>query len=1720
MSYNKKQVLESNLEAIKLAFKIVGENKTELSLDEIQTLENYQGFGGIKAFLLPFEKDWGYEENLKPLIKQVHDAIKVNTPTQYDSYIDSLKNSVLTSFYTPKEVIGALGDVLYEKLGRVDTFLDPSAGTGLFYKGFNESKLNPISTVQIEKDALGYLFAKALSTNTKYENKVIHNGFEDYGKQNNNYFDLVASNIPFGDIPVFDNEYFAIKDKKSPKKTSCVRIHNYFFIKALDKVRDGGIVAFITTDASMASENNKEIRTYLMNNSNLVTAIKLPNDLFTDTAGTSAGSDLIVLQKKQNKAKITADERLFIETSSTLWDNSKITENEFFKKYFGNVLFTKFNIGTNQYGKPANIYGFDGSKEELGIELKRMLANDFDKRFDKGLYFQSITQRELIDKKEREASAKNHVLDLFSAYQHNEPTPYKGEIKEFYKNGTLVVIDNNKIAQLNKNSAAVFLQKPIDFNSVTTQKLISLIDIRDAYFSLYEYESNLKEENTLLRDRLNIAYDSFVEKYGSLNSNLNYNLFNHDAHKNELSRLEIKRNGIEVKSDIFSKPTSFTVHEEKELNLDEAIGSSLNIFGKINIDYLCEVTKIPVKDYEKYIQGKLYYNPISQTFETKETILVGDLYSKLDTIEHFIKEYGETTQFKTQIELSIDYIRENLPPIIPIESIGINLGSRWVPTETYESFYTHLFQEPCNVTYSTGLDNYTISLKNSRSDNFQVNNEYFVKSQSRGYNGITLAEYAMVDTTPNITKTIFKDGNEVKVEDTQTIQQCKIKIDIIRKKFNEFLMTYQKRNDLEKRYNKLYNCYANVKYAGSHLKFSDMNFENLGIDDLYQSQKDCIWMNVMNGGGINDHEVGAGKTLIMCATAHEMKRLGIANKPIITCLKANVHDIASTYQKAYPNDKLLFPSAKDLSKENRSEFWQEIKNNNWDCIIMTHDQFMNIPQDGAIRKSVYGQELRNVENDLQTLLNQNPNATETKALRKGLEKRKESLNTKLKELDYELSKRKDDTVTFKQMGIDMLLVDESHKFKNLMFTTRHNRVAGLGRLDGSERAANMLFAIRTIQSQRKKDLGAVFLSGTPISNSITEMYSLFKYLKPIDMHRKSISNFDGWASVFTEKNVDFEVSIANKIIQKERFRKFVNVPELSSLYTQIADVRTAEMIGIDRPKMEVILQALEPSPEQKEFAIRLMQFAETGDGTLIDRNPLSESEEKAKMLIATNTGKKMALDMRLIDAEKYSDSPISKISICAKNIYEYYEKSHFCKGTQLIFSDLGTYKPNDFNAYSELKRKLIEDFGIPAHEIRFAQEAKDGNPKIKLHKAVNDGEVRVFIGSTETMGTGVNVQKRIVAMHHLDIPWRPSDYDQRNGRGQRKGNEMAKKHFDNTVKCFVYATKHSLDNYKFALLDLKATFISQIKRNSTKQRTIDEGEMDETSGPSIRDFVAIMMGNNDMIEKAKLEKKVRQLETEKNLFYKEVGNNKQNMEYVSDIITKSEFRLSSFEKDYDAYKKHLVIDEKDNIISPINFDGKEYTSPKELGTDLIEFNSKRYPEGKKIMGEIMGFIIAVETKHVQKETGMGGFFETELQNVFTLSRKDAQNDSFAIHYTHNNGLITSIVPETAGTNFYKALEKIKPLYEAEKKNFEGLSERRTQYSRLVGAIWPKENELATLHQKVTALDKKIQVDVNQANNDMLNSIEPKNTINIPEPKIPILIITEPNKIHRKVGIKV
>ncbi|KAA6316593.1 hypothetical protein EZS27_033119, partial [termite gut metagenome] len=585
------------------------------------------------------------------------------------------------------------------------------------------------------------------------------------------------------------------------------------------------------------------------------------------------------------------------------------------------------------------------------------------------------------------------------------------------------------------------------------------------------------------------------------------------------------------------------------------------------------------------------------------------------------------------------------------------------------------------------------------------------------------------------------------------------------------------------------------------------------------SQKDAVWMLKTNGGGICDHEVGAGKTLVMCCGAMEMKRLGLANKPMIIALKANVHEIAQTFCTAYPDAKVLYPGKEDFTPANRTRIFNEMKNNNWDAIILTHEQFGMIPQSPEIQRDILQKELNSVEENLEVLRNQGREVSNY--MLKGCQKRQTNLEARLKGITHQIATRKDDAVDFRRMGIDHLFVDESHKFKNLTFTTRHDRVAGLGNSDGSQRALNMLFAVRTIQDRTGKDLGATFLSGTTISNSLTELYLLFKYLRPKELERQGINTFDAWAAIFAKKTKDYEFSLTNQIVQKERFRYFIKVPELASFYSEITDFRTAKDIGIDRPEKNEILHTIPPTPDQQEFIQKLMAFAKTGDATILGREPLSQSEEKAKMLIATDYARKMSLDMRLIDPQKYDDHIDNKASHAAAVIAGYYKTYSAQKGTQFVFSDLGTYKPDVWNPYSEVKNKLVMQYGIPASEIRFIQEAGSEKSRKVMIKDMNEGKIRVLFGSTEMLGTGVNAQKRCVAVHHLDAPWRPSDLEQRDGRAIRKGNEVAKHFAGNKVDVVIYAVEKSLDAYKFGLLHNKQLFISQLKNNNMGCRTID-----------------------------------------------------------------------------------------------------------------------------------------------------------------------------------------------------------------------------------------------------------------------------------------------------------
>ncbi|MDR0893694.1 MAG: DNA methylase, partial [Prevotellaceae bacterium] len=733
----------------------------------------------------------------------------------------------------------------------------------------------------------------------------------------------------------------------------------------------------------------------------------------------------------------------------------------------------------------------------------------------------------------------------------------------------------------------------------------------------------------------------------------------------------------------------------------------------------------------------------------------------------------------------------------------------------------------------------------------------------------------------------------------------------------------------------------------------------------------------------------------------------------------------------------------------------------WDAVILTHDQFGMIPQSPEVQRQILQAELDTVEENLNVLRSQGSEVS--RGMLKGAEKRKQNLEVKIKELVEQINERTDEVADFKRMGIDHLFVDESHRFKNLMFTTRHDRVAGLGNPDGSQRALNMLFAIRTIQERTGKDLGATFLSGTTISNSLTELYLLFKYLRPKELERQNIRTFDAWAAVFAKKTVDYEFSVTNEIVQKERFRYFIKVPELAAFYSEITDFRTAKDIGIDRPEKNEILHSLPLTPDQETFVAKLVEFAKSGDATLLGRAPLSKKEETAKMLIATDYARKMSLDMRLINPKKYGDHIDNKASHCAANIAKYYQKYNEQKGTQFVFSDLGTYKPGEWNPYSEIKRKLVEDYHIPASEIRFIQEAKTDTARKALISGMNEGSIRVLFGSTEMLGTGVNAQRRAVALHHLDLPWRPSDLEQREGRAIRKGNEVAKLYADNKVDVIIYAVEKSLDSYKFNLLHNKQLFITQLKTNNLGARTIDEGSMDEKSGMNFSEYVALLSGNTDLLEKTKLEKKVAALESERKSFHQSRAASEHKLNAILRTVDGNNELVSRMKKDFEAFQGKVQHDKEGNPLNPIRLDGVNSRDVKTIAEKLSQIADNATTHGEHyIIGELYGFKLLVKTDDSMKE----GMFLKE--NKFFVEGEGN------IKYTYNNGHLAND-PKLAAGYFLHALEKIPSLIEKYEKETAKLSTDLPVLQEVVGSVWRKEEELKGVKSELAALDRKIQL---------------------------------------------
>ena len=1257
------------------------------------------------------------------------------------------------------------------------------------------------------------------------------------------------------------------------------------------------------------------------------------------------------------------------------------------------------------------------------------------------------------------------------------PRPFLSSPDSHLRDGSIVV-QNGQVGFLSDLKRHPTFN-PMDLPFAQLSRLKAYIEIRESYHRLYDYEANNQAEDKEEREKLNRLYDGYVGRWGYFNQKTNTDVIKMDATGVEMLFLERSENGKYIKADIFDHPTAFST-SELSIASDpmEALGASLNKYGTVELDYMSSLLPdMEESDMLSALEGRIFYNPEEDSYEVADKFISGNVIEKAERIESWLLDHPEHEEAKQ----SLTALRAATPTPIPFADLDFNLGERWIPAQVYGKFASEFFETDIRVSYHSNMDEYAIGCDQK---NGNIWHKYAVQGEFRRYDGLNLLKHALHNTIPDINKSktiLDAEGNEktIKVRDGHAIQMANAKIEEIRQGFVDWLGRTPDtfKEQLSDRYNRLFNCFVRPNFDGTHQSFPDLDLKRLGIQDLYKSQKDAVWMLKTNGGGICDHEVGAGKTLIMCTAAYEMKRLGLANKPMIIGLKANVFDIADTFRKAYPNAKILYPGKNDFSKQNRQRIFNDIKNNDWDCIILTHEQFGMIPQALEIQEAILQKEKDSVEENLEVLRMQG--ADISRAMLKGLEKRKQTLEAKLQDIQDSIAERKDDAVDFKMMGIDHLFVDESHQFKNLMFNTRHDRVSGLGNPDGSQRALNMLFAIRTIQERSGKDLGATFLSGTTISNSLTELYLLFKYLRPQALEKQGINSFDAWAAVFAKKSTDYEFSITNEIIQKERFRTFIKVPELASFYAEICDFRTAKDIGIDRPEKNEILHNIPPTPEQEEFIGKLMEFAKNGDATLLGRAPLSESEEKAKMLIATDYARKMSLDLRMIDENGYSDHIDNKASHCAKLLNDYYQKYDAQKGTQFVFSDLGTYKPGgDFNIYSEVKRKLVEDYHIPSYEIRFIQECKNEKAKKAMVEAMNRGDIRIIFGSTSMLGTGVNAQQRAVAVHQLDTPWRPSDLEQRNGRAIRKGNMVAKEFADNKVDVIIYAVERSLDSYKFNLLHNKQLFINQLKTNTLGSRTIDEGSMDEDSGMNFSEYVAVLSGNTDLLEKAKLDKKIATLESERKNFLRERDAATGKLAEIDSSVSFHSDKIKEAKADLACFEKRVERDKEGNPINKLVIKGVEdSTDIKVIAARLheIEEKARTKSEYNKI-GEVYGFSIMVKTESSSKD-----LFDCSINRFFVKGQE-------SIYYTYNNGKLAAD-PKLACENFVNALERIPKVIESHEKEMAKVVTNKDVYTNIANSSWKKEDELRSLKGEAAELDRKIALTLNEPNEENEKSNE-------------------------------
>ena len=1456
-----KEKFRNNMAAINLLHELEIENRLATP-EEQEVLSRYVGWGGLSMAFDEHNAAWAEE------FKELYASL---SPEEYRAAMES----TLTAFYTPPVVIKAMYDVL-DRLGfSQGNILEPSCGTGNFFGLLPESMQNS-KLHGVEIDSLTGRIAKQL-----YQKANI--AIEGFEKTNlpDDHFDVVLGNVPFGEIRVNDSRYNAQK----------FLIHDYFFAKALDKVRAGGVVMFITSKGTM-DKASPEVRKYIAQRAELLGAIRLPDNTFKANAGTEVTSDILILQKRDRVMDIEPD-WVHLDT-----DENGVTMNRYFVEHPEMVL-GEIKMENTRFGTFEPV-----CKARKDIPLSELLSNavqringeipELDNRVD-----------EISDEQELSVPADPNV-----------------------RNFSFTLVDGRVYFRENDR------MQPASVSMTAENRIKGLIQIRDCVRKLIEYQTDDYPEEMIRteQENLNRLYDVYTAKYGLINSRGNYLAFASDESYFLLCSLEVldDEGNFKRKADMFTKRTIKPHREVTSVETaSEALALSIGEKARVDLPYMEQLTGKTQAELVQDLQGVIFKVPNCEhvSYVAADEYLSGNVRNKLTVADLAAKNDPE-------LAVNVEALEKVIPKDLSAAEISVRLGATWIPQEDIQRFVMELLTPSSyaagrlKVRYTPINGDWFIENKSSDMGNVKADSTYGTKRASA---------YRIIEDTLNLRDTRIFDyvydehGNKKAVFNAKETTAAQAKQEVIKQAFQDWIWKDpERRNRLVRYYNDTFNSVRPREYDGSHITFGGISPEIT----LRPHQVNAIAHILYGGNTLLAHKVGAGKTFEMVAAAQENKRLGLCQKSMFVVPNHLVGQWASEYLRLYPSANILVTTKRDFETGNRKKFCGRIATGDYDAVIIGHSQFEKIPMSIGRQREQLEKQLDDIEHGIDDVQASKGEQFTVKQLMKT----RKAIKTKLEKLND--TKRKDTVIDFEQLGVDRLFIDESHFYKNLYLYTKMRNVGGIAQTE-AQKSSDLFMKCRYLD-EITGNRGTVFATGTPVSNSMVELYSVQRYLQYDTLAQNGLQHFDSWASTFGETVTALELAPEGTNYRaKTRFAKFYNLPELMQMFREVADIQTADMLKLPVPTVNYHNIKTKPSEIQTEMVASLAKRAEKVRARLVEPNI-------DNMLKITNDGRKLALDQRMIDP-MLPDDPDSKVNACVDNVYRIWEEHADTKATQLVFCDLSTPK-NDgtFNVYDDMREKLIAR-GIPAEQIRFIHEATTDAQKKELFGKVRSGEVRVLFGSTPKMGAGTNVQDRLIAIHNLDCPWRPSDLEQRQGRIERQGNMFPE------VEVYRYVTEQTFDAYLYQLVESKQKFISQIMTSKSPVRSAED--VDEVA-LSFAEVKMLATGDARFKEKMDLDIQVSKLRVLKQSYLSEHYDLEDRvLKYYPQTIKEYEERIAGYENDAALVEQHKP--QGEDKFCPMTLKGMTYTEKADAGEMLLAI-CKDYPMSAATeIGSYRGFRIEI-----------------------------------------------------------------------------------------------------------------------------------------------------------------